>query len=52
MHKAMLDASIGEKLAPTGYEPVGGSAEELAAVVLEDSAKYERLARELKIKLN
>ena len=52
MHKAMLDASIGEKLAQTAYEPVGGSAEELAAVFLEDSAKYERLARELKIKLN
>jgi tripartite-type tricarboxylate transporter receptor subunit TctC len=52
MHNAMLDPSIEEKLAPTGYEPVGGSAEQLAALVRDDSAKYERLARELNIKLN
>jgi tripartite-type tricarboxylate transporter receptor subunit TctC len=52
MHNAMLDPSIAEKLAPTGYEPVGGSAEQLAVLVRDDSAKYERLARELNIKLN
>jgi tripartite-type tricarboxylate transporter receptor subunit TctC len=52
MHKAMLDASVAEKLAPTAYEPVGGSAEELAVLVRDDSAKYERLAKELNIKLN
>ena len=52
MHNAMLDPSIGEKLAPTAYDPVGGSAEQLAALVREDSAKYKRLARELKIKLS
>ena len=52
MHKAMLDASVAEKLAPTAYEPVGGSADELAVLVRDDSTKYERLARELNIKLN
>ena len=52
MHKAMLDASVAEKLAPTAYEPVGGSAEELSVLVRDDSAKYERLAKELNIKLN
>jgi tripartite-type tricarboxylate transporter receptor subunit TctC len=52
MHKAMRDASVAEKLAPTAYEPVGGSADELAVLVRDDSAKYERLAKELNIKLN
>jgi tripartite-type tricarboxylate transporter receptor subunit TctC len=52
MRKAMLDPTVAEKLAPTAYEPVGGSAEEMAALVRDDSAKYERLARELNIKLN
>jgi tripartite-type tricarboxylate transporter receptor subunit TctC len=52
MHNAMLDPSIQEKIAPTGYEPVGGRAEQLAMLVRDDSAKYERLAKELNIKLN
>jgi tripartite-type tricarboxylate transporter receptor subunit TctC len=52
MQKAMLDPSVAEKLAPTAYDPVGGSAEQMAVLVRDDSAKYERLARELKIKLN
>ena len=51
MHKAMIDPALGEKLAPTGYEPVGGSADEMATVFRDDSAKYERLAKELNIKL-
>jgi tripartite-type tricarboxylate transporter receptor subunit TctC len=52
MHKAMLDPTVAEKIAPTAYEPVGGSAEDMAVLVREDSAKYERLAKELNIKLN
>ena len=51
MHKAMIDPAVGEKMAPTAYEPVGGSAEEMAALFREDSAKYARLAKELNIKL-
>jgi hypothetical protein len=47
----MVDPAVGEKLAPTAYDPVGGSAEEMAALFREDSAKYERLANELKIRL-
>jgi tripartite-type tricarboxylate transporter receptor subunit TctC len=52
LHTAIVDPSVGEKLAPTAYDPVGGSAEELAALVLSDSAKYERLVKELNIRLN
>ena len=52
LRRAILDPSVGEKLAPTAYDPVGGSAEELAALVLSDSAKYERLVKELNIRLN
>src|SRR5215469_6817117 len=52
MHKAMLDESVKEKLAPTAYDPVGSNAEQLAALVRDDTAKYKRLARELNITLN
>ena len=51
IHNAMLDPVIGQKLLQAAYEPVGGTSEQLALLVQEDSAKYARLARELKIKL-
>jgi tripartite-type tricarboxylate transporter receptor subunit TctC len=51
IRNAMLDPTIGEKLLQAGYEAVGGTPEQLALLVREDSAKYARLARELKIKL-
>jgi tripartite-type tricarboxylate transporter receptor subunit TctC len=51
MHKAMINPAVGEKLAPTAYEPVGGSADEMAILFREDSAKYASLAKELNIKL-
>ena len=50
LRNAMLDASVGEKLLQAAYDPVGGSPEQMAVLVREDSAKYARLARELKIK--
>jgi tripartite-type tricarboxylate transporter receptor subunit TctC len=51
MHKATIDPAFAEKLLPTAYEPVGGSADDMAVLFREDSAKYERLAKELNIKL-
>jgi tripartite-type tricarboxylate transporter receptor subunit TctC len=50
MRNAMLDPTIGEKLLQSAYDPVGGSAEQLAALLRDDSDKYARLARDLKIK--
>src|SRR5207248_16679 len=47
---ALLDPTVREKLLQATFEPVGGSAEQLAALVREDSDKYARLARELNIK--
>ena len=39
-----------EEFSESALEPVGGTAEAFAGLVREDFAKYERLARELKIK--
>jgi len=50
MNKALRDKTVRERLLEAAQEPVGGTAEHLARVMLEDSAKYARLARELKIK--
>jgi len=50
IRRAVLDPMIGQKLLEASYEPVGGSAEQLAALVREDSDKYARLARELNIR--
>jgi tripartite-type tricarboxylate transporter receptor subunit TctC len=52
MRNAMLDAAIGEKLLQSAYDPVGGSADQLAALLRDDSEKYARLAREFKINVN
>jgi tripartite-type tricarboxylate transporter receptor subunit TctC len=49
MRKAVLDSTIEQKLLQATFEPVGGSTEEFASLVREDSDKYARLARELKI---
>jgi len=50
IRRAVLDPMIGQKLLESTYEPVGGSAEQLAALVREDADKYARLARELNIR--
>ena len=52
MRNAMLDPTISQKLLDGAYDTVGGNAEQLATLVREDSAKYARLARELKIKVD
>jgi tripartite-type tricarboxylate transporter receptor subunit TctC len=51
MNKALADPVARDSLLQTATEPVGGSAEQFAAVLREDSAKYARLAGELGIKL-
>jgi tripartite-type tricarboxylate transporter receptor subunit TctC len=52
MRNAMLDTAIGEKLLQSAFDPVGGSAEQLAALLRDDSEKYGRLARGFKINAN
>jgi tripartite-type tricarboxylate transporter receptor subunit TctC len=51
LNKAAADPATRESLLQTATEPVGGSAEQFAAVVREDSAKYARLAKELGIRV-
>jgi tripartite-type tricarboxylate transporter receptor subunit TctC len=52
IQKAIQDPTVGQKLREATYELVGGSPEQLAALVRGDSEKYERLARELNIKVD
>jgi tripartite-type tricarboxylate transporter receptor subunit TctC len=51
MNRAVGDPAVRDSLLQTATEPVGGSAEQFAGVVREDSAKYARLAKELNIKI-
>jgi tripartite-type tricarboxylate transporter receptor subunit TctC len=50
-NKAAADPATRDSLLQTATEPVGGAAEQFAAVVREDSAKYARLAKELGIRV-
>jgi len=52
MRNAMLDPTVTQKLLDGAYDTVGDSADQLAELVRDDSAKYARLARELKIKVD
>jgi tripartite-type tricarboxylate transporter receptor subunit TctC len=51
LNKAAADPATRDSLLQTATEPVGGSPEQFAAVVREDSAKYARLAKELGIRV-
>ena len=51
MNRAVGDPAARDSLLQTATEPVGGTAEQFARVVQEDSAKYGRLAKELNIKI-
>jgi tripartite-type tricarboxylate transporter receptor subunit TctC len=51
LNKAAADHATRDSLLQTAMEPVGGSSEQFAAVVREDSAKYARLAKELGIRV-
>jgi tripartite-type tricarboxylate transporter receptor subunit TctC len=50
MGKALADSTVRAKLLEVAQEVVGGSPDQFARVVRDDSEKYARLARELKIK--
>ena len=52
MNKALAEAAIRESFLQSAQEPVGGSAEQFLRIVREDFAKYERLAKDLNIKVN
>jgi tripartite-type tricarboxylate transporter receptor subunit TctC len=51
MNKAVADPATRDSLLQTATEPVGGSAEQFARLVQEDSARYARLAKELNIRI-
>jgi tripartite-type tricarboxylate transporter receptor subunit TctC len=51
MNKAAADHATRDSLLQTATEPVGGTAEQFAAVVREDGEKYARLAKELGIRV-
>ena len=50
MEKALADPAVRARFIEAAMEPVGGSAEQFAVVLREDSEKYASLAKELKIK--
>jgi tripartite-type tricarboxylate transporter receptor subunit TctC len=52
MQKALSDPAMQETFTRGSMEPTGGSPEALGKLAQEDSVKYERLVRELNIKLN
>jgi tripartite-type tricarboxylate transporter receptor subunit TctC len=51
MGKALADAATRKSMLETATEPVGGSADQFARLIRADSEKYERLAKELRIKV-
>jgi tripartite-type tricarboxylate transporter receptor subunit TctC len=50
--KALTDPEVRENFLQSALEPVGGTAEQFAHLVREDFARYERLVKELDIKLD
>ena len=50
--KALADATIRERFAQAGLEPVGGSAEQFAKLYRDDYEKYGKLVKQLNIKLD
>ena len=50
--KAVTEPAIRKNLEDLAQEPVGGSAEAFAKLVRDDFAKFEKLVKELNIKIN
>ena len=50
--KALAEPAIRENFEKSAQEPIGGSADAFAKLVRDDFAKYERLVKELNIKVN
>jgi tripartite-type tricarboxylate transporter receptor subunit TctC len=51
MNRAVADPATGDSFLQTATEPVGGSAEQFARVVQQDSARYAWLANDLNIRI-
>ena len=51
MNKALAVAAVREVFLKSAQEPIGGTAEQFANLVRQDYAKYQRLTRELHIKV-
>jgi tripartite-type tricarboxylate transporter receptor subunit TctC len=51
INQALADAAVRERFFNAAQEPVGGTAEQLSQVFRSDYAKYERLMKELNIKI-
>ena len=51
MNKALQDAAVRKVFTDSAQEPVGGTAEQFSKLVHEDFGKYEKLVRELNIKV-
>ena len=52
INKALAIPAVREVFLQSAQEPIGGTAEQFAKLTREDFAKYERLTRELNIKVN
>jgi tripartite-type tricarboxylate transporter receptor subunit TctC len=50
--KALADPAIKKNLEDSAQEPIGGSADAFAKLVRDDYAKFEKLAKELDIRVN
>jgi tripartite-type tricarboxylate transporter receptor subunit TctC len=50
INKALAEAGIRDSFLQSAQEPIGGSADAFAGLVLDEFAKYERLVKELNIK--
>jgi tripartite-type tricarboxylate transporter receptor subunit TctC len=50
INRALTEAAIRDSFLQSAQEPVGGSADAFARLVRDESAKYERLVKELNIK--
>lgn len=50
--KALAEPAIKKNLEDSAQEPIGGTAAAFARLVREDSAKFEKLVKELNIKVN
>jgi tripartite-type tricarboxylate transporter receptor subunit TctC len=50
--KALADPAIKKNLEDSAQEPIGGSADAFARLVRDDYAKFEKLVKELDIRVN
>ena len=51
MNKALQDATVRKVFVDSAQDPVGGTAEQFAKLVRDDFARYERLTKDLNIKV-